>query len=144
MALFVVTHNTTRTPAEAWERLTDWPRHGRYVPLTTITVPTPPPPGVGTTFVAHTGVGRLGFDDPMTVTEWEPPVDGGAGRCRLEKQGRVALGWAELTVEPIATGTRASWREDISIAHLPRLADGATAASSRLLFGRVLRRLLED
>jgi len=34
VALFVVERDTTRSPADAWARLTDWPRHGRYVPLT--------------------------------------------------------------------------------------------------------------
>ena len=144
MALFVVSHDSARSPADAWARVTDWPRHAQYVPLTSITVPTDPPAGVGTTFVAFTGLGRVGFDDPMTVTEWRPPTDGAAGHCRLEKQGRVMLGWAEITVEATGTGSRTTWREDITVHHLPRLADRPTAASSRALFGRVLRKLIED
>ncbi len=147
MALFVVTRSTALPTGEAWRRLTDWPRHARYVPLTTITVPTEGPNGLGTVFLARTGGRRFGFDDPMEVTAWEPPTDGGPGRCRLDKRGRVVTGWAELSVEPVSVGSevgsRATWREDVGVARLPRLADRSTALSSRLLFGRVLRRLLE-
>jgi hypothetical protein len=142
VALFVVSHESTHDTVEAWRRLTDWPAHARFVPFTSISVTTPPPAGVGTVFVAHTGVGRVGFDDPMRVTAWEAPAAGGRGRCRLDKLGRVITGWAELSVEPHGSGTLATWREDAAVARLPRLADRATALSSRLLFGRVLRGLL--
>jgi hypothetical protein len=144
MARFIARHVTPLSTDDAWGRLTDWPRHAKYVPLTTITVPTAGPNAVGTVFLARTGVGRLGFDDPMEVVEWTPPSPGAAGRCRLEKRGRVMLGWAELTVAPEGPSTLATWTEEISVARLPKLAEPATALSSRLLFTRVLRRLLDD
>jgi Polyketide cyclase / dehydrase and lipid transport len=138
-AEFAVRHDTPLPPEDAWARLVDWPRHGRYVPLTTIEVTTPPPAGVGTVFTAHTGVGRLGFDDPMEIVAWDPPHF-----CRIEKRGRVMLGWAELSVEAQADGSRVTWREQARPARLPRFADRASTASGRLLFGRVVRRLLAD
>ncbi len=144
MSEFVVTHETSRSPDEAWARLTDWPQHARHVPLTAIKVTTARRDGIGTVFVARTGIGRLGFDDPMEITAWQAPGAGGTGRCRLVKRGRVVTGWAQLSVEPTATGARATWQEDIRVTGLPKLADSATALTSRLLFGRVLRRLLED
>jgi hypothetical protein len=144
MALFVARHDSPLTAALAWDRLTDWPRHARYVPLTTITVPTPPPNGIGTLFIAHTGLARIGFDDPMEVTEWAPPEGPVAGRCHLIKRGRLMLGWAELVVTPRASGCTATWTEDISVARLPKAFDPITALSSRLLFSRVLRKLLDD
>lgn len=144
MALFVAHHETSLSPEAAWARLTDWPRHARYVPLTTITVRTPPPNGVGTVFNARTGGKRVGFDDPMEIVEWEAPAGGTKGRCRLHKRGTVMLGWAELTVEATPRGALATWTEDITVAKLPRFAEPATALSSRLLFSRVLRRLLDD
>lgn len=144
MAPFVVTHDTALSPEAAWERIVDWAGHARYVPLTAIEVTTPPPAGLGTIFSARTGVGRFGFDDPMEVVEWSPPGNGSPdGRCRLEKRGRVMTGWAELTVEARGTGSRATWREDAKPARLPAFTDGASAAFGRLLFGRVLRRLLD-
>jgi hypothetical protein len=145
VALFVVEHETARSAQATWARVTDWQRHARYVPLTSTTVrPAPEGDGVGTLFTARTALGPVGFDDPMQVVEWQPPVDGGAGRCRLEKRGSVMTGWAELTVTPTARGSRAVWREDIRVGRLPRFTDPVTRLSSRLLFGRVLRRLIED
>src|SRR3712207_7122146 len=67
---------TTLFRSEAWRRLTAWPRHGEAVPLTRVTVTTPPPTGEGTMVVARTGLGTLSFDDPMEVTVWRPPGDG--------------------------------------------------------------------
>jgi hypothetical protein len=142
MAAFVVTHDTPLPPDEAWARIVDWPRHARYVPLTSIRVRPGPATGAGTVVNARTGVGRLGFDDPMEVVVWQPPADGAAGRCRLEKRGSVMRGWAELTVEPHGTGSRATWREEATPARLPRIADRVSTASGRWLFGRVLRHLL--
>src|SRR3954453_6707092 len=139
MSPFVVSVDSPLPPAVAWARLVDWPRHGRFVPLTSIEVTTPPPAGVGTVFVARTGVGRFGFDDPLEVVTGDPPR-----HCRIEKRGWVMLGWAELTVEPRATGSRASWREEATPARLPGFLSGASTASGRLLFGRVLRKLLAD
>ncbi|HEX3335093.1 MAG TPA: SRPBCC family protein [Jatrophihabitans sp.] len=144
MAPFVVTHHTPLPPDEAWARIVDWPRHARYVPLTSIRVRPGPATGAGTVVNARTGVGCLGFDDPMEVVVWQPPADGAAGRCRLEKRGSVMRGWAELTVEPHGTGSRATWREEATPARLPRIADRVSTASGRWLFGRVLRHLLDD
>ena len=145
MALFEVTARTTLSAEQAWRRLVDWPRHADRVPLTSVHVLTTTPPGVGTVLVARTGVGAVGFDDPMEVTEWAPPTDGGAGFCRLEKRGSAVTGWAELTVTPEPTGgSRAIWREDIQVWKLPGLFDRPTAMLSKLLFGRVLRHLVRS
>lgn len=143
MTEFSVQHDTSRSVEATWARVTDWPRHGRYVPLTTVTV-TPGPNGVGTVFTAHTGWGPAGFDDPMEVVEWQPPTSGSGGRCRLEKRGSLVHGWAELTVEPNGNGARATWREEIRVGRLPRFTDPLTRLSSTLLFARVLRRLIEE
>ena len=142
MALFEVRRPSTLSAEDAWRRLTDWPAHGRFVPFTTVTVTESHPEGVGTVFVARTALAGFGFDDPMTVVEWDPPADGRTGRCRMVKGGRVMLGWAELSVAPQGAGCSASWREEITVARLPRFLDAGTALGSRLLFGRVLRGLL--
>lgn len=128
---------------EAWRRLTTWPRHGDVVPLTRVTVLTPPPTAVGTVFVARTGIGPLGFDDPMEVTVWRPPVDGGPGMCRLEKRGRVIRGWAEIEVRPGPGGrARIRWREELDVRLLPGAFDGMLARAGRWVFGRAVNRLL--
>jgi hypothetical protein len=144
MAPFVVSHDTALPPERAWERIVDWPRHARYVPFTSIEVRPPESNALGTVFNARTGFGRFAFDDPMEIVEWQPPAYGAAGHCRLEKRGTVMLGWAELTVETRGTGSRATWREEARPTRLPRFADRASEAAGRLLFGRVLRHLLDD
>ncbi|WP_329130281.1 SRPBCC family protein [Streptomyces sp. NBC_01476] len=143
MAPFVIQRDTALPPAEAWRRLTTWERHTASVPFTRIAVTTPPPSGIGTVFTAHTGVGRLGFDDPMRVTEWSPPGgSAGGGHCRLEKTGRFVTGWAEIDVVPRGPGSRVRWREELRVWHLPHALDRLTAVTGRLVFGRALDTLL--
>ncbi|MEU2332458.1 SRPBCC family protein [Streptomyces sp. NPDC006654] len=128
---------------EAWRRLTEWPRHAGAVPLTRITVLTDPPTHRGTVFVARSGLGPLSFDDPMEVTVWEPPQEGGSGRCRLVKHGRVVLGWAELEVRPGPGGrTRVLWHEELRVRGLPSALDPLVRRTSRAVFGRTLNTLL--
>ncbi|GAA0452681.1 SRPBCC family protein [Streptomyces sp. NPDC046215] len=145
MTPFVIVRPSRLPVGEAWLRLTDWERHAAHVPLTRITVTTPPPSGAGTRFVARTGVGPAGFDDVMDVVRWEPPSEGGGpGRCRLEKRGSVVTGWAEIEVRPDGAGSRVVWREDLRVRGLPRIGEALVARCGRLLFGRVVRRLLEE
>ncbi|MEU4657612.1 SRPBCC family protein [Streptomyces sp. NPDC023723] len=143
MATFLLERTAPLPPAEAWRRLTEWQRHGDAVPLTRITVTTDPPTGLGTRFVARTGFGPLAFDDPMEVTVWEPPEDGGPGRCRLEKRGRLVRGWAEIEVRPGPGGrTRVRWQEELTVRLLPSALDTTLERSGRHVFGRAVNRLL--
>jgi hypothetical protein len=128
---------------EAWRRLTTWPRHADAVPLTRVRVLTPEPTGVGTRFVARSGIGPLAVDDVMEVTVWRPPADGEGGLCRLEKRGRVVRGWAEIEVRPGPGGrSRVVWREELRVRFLPRAFDGVLEATARRMFGRAANRLL--
>ncbi|MFJ7150446.1 SRPBCC family protein [Streptomyces sp. NPDC100445] len=130
---------------ETWRRLTQWPRHADAVPLTRIRVLTPPPTREGTRFAARSGVGPLAFDDVMEVTVWRPPAADEGGLCRLEKRGRVVLGWAEIEVRPGPGGrSRVVWREELWVRFLPRACDGVLGAVSRRMFGRAANRLLRQ
>ncbi|MFJ3336416.1 SRPBCC family protein [Streptomyces sp. NPDC086766] len=143
MVTFFLERTAPLSVDEAWRRLTQWSRHADVVPLTRITVVTPEPTGEGTRFVARSGVGPLAFDDPMVVTVWHPPADGGAGLCRLEKRGRVVKGWAEIEVRPGPGGrTRVRWREEVRIAYLPGLFDPVVERTARTVFGRAVNGLL--
>ena len=132
MALIEIVREVPLTPSDAWRRVTTWERHGEFVPLTRITRT---PDG----FDAFTGIGPVGFHDPMDVVERRDP-----SFCRLEKRGRIVTGWAELSVEAVGdTGvSRVTWREDIHVVGMPRFMDGVTRASSRALFSRVIDGLL--
>ncbi|MFI6348362.1 SRPBCC family protein [Streptomyces sp. NPDC050560] len=142
MALFVVVREVGCSAGEAWARVTRWERHGDVVPLTRVTVLTPPPSGLGTAFTARTGVGRFGFDDPMEVTGWRPPEDGAPGLCRLEKRGRVVLGRADIEVLATPGGARVVWREELSLRALPRAFDPLLRTAGRAVFGRAVDLLL--
>ncbi|MGG2461346.1 SRPBCC family protein [Streptomyces sp. RGM 3693] len=145
MAVFRVERTTPLSPDVAWQRLTDWEAHAAHVPFTTLTVTTPPPTREGTTFVARTGLGPLGFDDVMHVVRWEPPDAAGAvaaGRCRLAKRGRVVAGWAEIEVGPGAGGCRVVWRGEVRPRGIPGVFRPVVARSARWLYGRVVDGLL--
>jgi carbon monoxide dehydrogenase subunit G len=130
VAAFQLVREVRLDPQDAWNRVTDWQRHGQFVPLTRITIT---PDG----FDAFTGLGPLGFHDPMQIVEVRAPQ-----LCRLVKRGRVVTGWAELAIEPLAGGSRVIWREDIHVRGLPAFLDEMTRLASQRLFGRVLDGLL--
>ncbi|WAX77223.1 SRPBCC family protein [Streptomyces sp. KMM 9044] len=145
MATFHLQRTAPLPLDEAWRRLTEWPRHGAAVPLTRVTVTTPPPTGEGTVFVARSGLGPVAFDDRMEVTVWRPPAGGSPGLCRLEKRGRVVRGWAEIEVRPGPGGrTRVLWREDLRVRFLPGFCDPALRAVSCRVFGRAVNTLLRQ
>jgi hypothetical protein len=146
VATFVARRLVDAPAAVVWDRLTDWPAHGRWVPLTRVEV-TERTDGVGTRFVGRTAVGPVGFDDPMEVVAWQPPGDGTAGRCTVVKRGRVVLGWARLVVEPVGRSRcQVEWTEDVDVAPAAwtRWAAPAVAAVGRVAFSAVLRRAARE
>jgi len=134
-------------PADrVWDGVVDWPRHGAWVPLTTVAVLTPAATGVGARFVGRTALPgplrRIGFDDVMEVVAWEPPTTDRPGRCEVVKQGRVVRGSAWFEVHPRGAGrSRVTWGEDVLVpaplAPLVRAVAGAGLA-------RVLRAMARD
>ena len=144
MTLFRVERTVPLAPDEVWRRLTDWPAHGRQVPLTRTRVLTPGPNGAGTRFTARTGIGRLAFDDPMEVVRWTPPAAGRAGLCELRKRGSVVRGRASIDVRPTGSGSHVIWVEEVRVRLLPGWGDPLLASAGRRVFGRVLTVLLEE
>ncbi|WP_229067549.1 SRPBCC family protein [Actinoplanes sp. DH11] len=151
MARFTVTQDVRAPASVAWAVLVDWPRHGDWVPLTTVRTLSPRPDGVGARFVARTGAGPLGFDDPMTVVGWEVPEgdEPGArpGRCEVVKSGRVVHGRALFTVAPLAGGgARVTWHEDVTLSprRITRHAEPVVAAAGRLAFAATMRAFARD
>ena len=84
-------------PAElVWDYVTDWSRQDEWMPLTTVH-PDGPADRVGGRIRARTGIGPLGFWDPMTITAWRVDPDGSA-RCEVLHTGRLVRGEAEFSV----------------------------------------------
>ncbi|MEO3978347.1 SRPBCC family protein [Streptomyces sp. CAU 1734] len=162
MTEFRLTRTAGEPAGETWRRVTDWRAHAKGVPLTAVTSMTGGPTRVGTVFVVRSGLGRIGFDDPMEIVRWDPPAapqeageageggdaaegaagSAGTGRCRMEKRGRVITGWAEIEVRPHGRGSLVIWVEELRIRPLPRFLDPLVARVGRIVFGRALDGLL--
>jgi hypothetical protein len=150
VAVFEVRRESGLSAPEAWARLTDWRRHGDFIPLTEVQVVASPDasaitPGAGSgaVFVARTSIGPLHFDDPMEVTYWRAPSDT-PGVCRLVKTGRVVQGWAVLTVTPTSSGCSISWKEDAAVRYTRALLGWPTKVSAAFVFGRLVDKLLQS
>lgn len=91
-------------PAQVvWDYVTDWPRQGEWIPFTRVElVGDGAARGVGGRIRAWTGIGPVGFWDPMTVTSWEEEADGSA-RCEVLHRGAVVRGDGEFAVSPRGT-----------------------------------------
>lgn len=108
-------HSHSSIDADAvWRALVDWQGHGDWVPATTVRV-IEGDGGVGTVFVARTGVGPLAFDDHMVVTA----KDDEARTATVRKTGPLLLGEAGFTVVSTPTGSLLSWFEDVTIPRVP-------------------------
>ena len=146
MPRVAVTVDVAAPVRATWDAITDWPAHSRFAPLTTVTVTTSGEPGVGTRFLARSGVGPVGFDDPMEVVEWSPPAGDGPGSCVVRKHGRLVLGTARIDVVPAPAGSRLTWTYDVDVAPvaLTRPFAPVVAAATRAGLRRVLGTLARD
>lgn len=147
MARFRATLDVDGPVQEVWDRLTDWPAHSRWVPFTRVRVLTASGQGVGARFNGRTGVGPLGFDDPMEVTLWQPPTGGAAGRCEVVKLGGFVTGSAGFDVVPLGESrSRVVWDEEVEVP--PRLLTRRLAAplgwAGRVAFTRALRAMAAE
>ncbi|MGI5184444.1 SRPBCC family protein [Dactylosporangium sp. CA-152071] len=151
MARFSVTLDVAAPAGRVWAALVDWPRHGDWAPLTSVRVVTPRPDGIGATFVARSGIGRVGFDDPMTVAVWRPPAGDEPGdepgRCDVDKSGRVIHGTAAFDVIPLPGGrSLVVWHEDVTVMPhaLTRRFPLIVTAVGRIGFRRALRAMARE
>ncbi|MDN5795028.1 MAG: hypothetical protein L0H79_04675 [Intrasporangium sp.] len=143
MAHFNVTRSAPVSAAQAWERVLDLRAHGEVIPFTTVRAAA----GLtrGSRFVARTAVGRVGFDDPMVVEAFRPPLADVPGFARIRKEGRVIRGRIDLVITcPSAQAgcSSVTWIQEISVYGVPRLLDPIVAAGARAAYGWGLGRLL--
>jgi hypothetical protein len=90
-----------------WDAVVDWPTQREWMLLTTVRATAKDGIGVGGELAAFTGLGRVGFLDPMTITAWEPPH-----RCRVVHTGRVVRGTAAFEVQRLTDdSSRFVWSE---------------------------------
>lgn len=144
MATFRVLVPSSLPAAATWRRVLDLRAHDRLIPLTHVTggMVAADQLGAGSRFVARTGLGPVGFDDPMVVEEVRPPAGQEPGLARIRKEGKVIHGWIELRVLPGGTGSVVDWRQEIRVSGVPRALGWLTAGVGRAAYGMALRRLL--
>ncbi|MCW2585656.1 MAG: hypothetical protein JWN55_1172 [Frankiales bacterium] len=97
--------------ARTWAGAVDWAGQGDWMLGTRVRGTAQDGRGVGGGVEAFTGLGRLGFRDPMEITLWEPPY-----RCHVRHTGRVVRGTGAFEVRDRAAGQSTFvWREDLDL-----------------------------
>lgn len=128
---FVVEATSSLPPEQALSRVLDLDRH--RPPLTTLHWQRPLRPG--STVVARTALGPLGFDDTMVVRELD------ARHARLEKTGRVVRGMTTIDVAAMPSGgSRVHWQQELSVTGMPWALPVRVAG--RIFYRGLLRRSL--
>jgi uncharacterized protein YndB with AHSA1/START domain len=128
--------------AELWAYVTDWTRHAEWIPLTRTETIGGDARAVGGKFRAWSGIGPLGFWDPMTVTTWREGPDG-SGFAGIVHTGRIVKGDAEITVEALPDGrSTLRWVEHFHFGPVGLFAWRLTARLLDSALDRALRRLV--
>jgi len=144
MADFVIRASSPLPASACFDRLVDWDAHSAAIPLTRLEHQGVA--RVGQRFNARTGIGRLGFDDPMVVELLRRPAGESSGDLpgvvEVVKQGRVISGRVRWTVTPTEAGSDVEWTHQLVVGWLPRWLDPVVGALGRIAYGAGLRRIL--
>jgi hypothetical protein len=144
MPRFEVTIDSPLPAPEAWRRILDLRAHGAVIPLTKVSGEALEAGRLapGSRFVARTGLGPIGFDDPMLVESCAAPTEHDAGVARIRKEGRTVTGRITLRVTPTATGSVVGWKQRIRVRGVPAVFDAAVARVAEAAYRRALEGLL--
>jgi Polyketide cyclase / dehydrase and lipid transport len=93
-------------PGRVWRAAVDWPRQREWIWATRVTGGQ----GTGAEVTGWTGIGPIGFTDPMVITEWDPPR-----RCVLRHTGRVVRGTGIFEVIPRGPRSEFRWIEQLQL-----------------------------
>jgi len=104
----------------------DWSRQQDWIWGTQVNGGT----GVGAKVVARTGIGPVGFQDTMVITEWDPPR-----RCVVRHTGRVVRGLGIFEVARRGELSQFRWTEQLE---LPLGSAGALGRWLVLPLGRAV------
>jgi uncharacterized protein YndB with AHSA1/START domain len=93
-------------PELIWRAAVDWPRQHEWIWGTRVNGGH----GTGAEVIGRTGIGPIGFTDPMVITEWDPPH-----RCVMRHTGRVVRGTGIFEVTPRGSRSEFRWIEHIQL-----------------------------
>lgn len=134
---FTVTRELAVSADRLFTALVDWPGHADWVPLTRVEI-VAGDGGVGTEFIATSGIGPAALPDRMRVTA----MDAQARTVDVEKIGPVLTGTVHLAVTPVTEqSSRLSWFEDVRVPVLPQFLAGPVAAAARAAFSTSISKL---
>lgn len=93
-------------PCLVWRAAVDWPRQHEWIWATRVNGGH----GAGAKVTGRTGIGPVGFTDPMVITEWDPPR-----RCVVTHTGRLVRGRGIFEVAPRGPRSQFRWIEDVQL-----------------------------
>jgi hypothetical protein len=121
----------------AYDALVDWRGHAEWVPMTRVVMESGDG-GVGTTFIATTGIRPLALPDRMRVEA----MDADARTVTVVKIGPVLTGEVQLAVESVGDAAcTVLWDEDIRVPWLPGFLAKPVGAIARKAFEVSLARM---
>lgn len=107
-------------PAErTWDAAVDWARQGEWMLGTRVTPTAGNGQGVGARLEAFSGIGPIGFLDPMEITRWQPPR-----ACHVRHLGRVVRGSGWVLVRPLF-----AYAVQLSLRRFARSVESAVATA---------------
>ena len=121
-------------PEEIWRTAVDWPRQHEWMWGTRARGGH----GIGAEVTGWTGIGAVGFTDPMVITEWDPPR-----RCAVRHTGRVVRGTGVFEVAARGSRCEFRWTEYLQLPGPPavgRLVGGVIRPLAQLGLRSSLRR----
>jgi hypothetical protein len=111
MAELALSVDVDAPPQVVFDALTDWTNQSEWMAGTDVRVTAGDGHSTGSRIVGRTGIGALGFDDPMEITAWESPR-----RVQVHHLGRIVRGDGVFEVEALADGrSRFHWVEWIDV-----------------------------
>ena len=124
---FTVRRRLPLPARRAFDELVDWRGHAAWVPMTKVAIEHGDG-GVGTTFVATTGLGPLALPDRMRVESLDPE----AMTVSIVKIGPVLTGDVRLSVTDLGTAAcEVGWDEDIRVPLLPAFLSRTVGALAK-------------
>lgn len=138
---FTVVHQFDAAPDAVWKELIDWKGHEQWVPMTCVELGPEPQDQPGATFMAFTGIWKLGLEDNMRLTQLDWDEATGTGTCEVEKLGPILTGRAAFTVAPDGDGTRVDWVEEITAKYAPGFTAGLLGKIGAVGFKQGMKRL---